>query len=448
MDELIEQESHKDSFFNSFLHSQTAGGLMLLVVSGLAFYLANSRYWEFYDQITHTHLSLNLADWSLDLNLSHWVNEGLMVLFFFLVGLEIKREVLDGELSNPRKASLAVFAALGGMIVPAVIYSMFNLFSPETRGGWGVPMATDIAFAIGVLSLLGKRVPVALKVFLTALAIVDDLGAILVIALFYTEEFSMSPLLISMGFVALSLIYARLNGGRGGVYAFLCVGCWYFILQSGVHPTIAGVLMALTIPIHKKYKLEDVNREFKESFGEEDFDLKEHHLKAMERVIRNTESPLYRFEHLLHPWVVFGIMPLFAFFNAGVHLPSHLDISLLFRPNVLGIFFGLLMGKPLGILLACRVAVARGWASLPSGVGWRAMIGISYLAGLGFTMSLFISVLAFHEGSETLEEAKLGILAASLTAMFVGAPLTWIGLSPKNRPGPDHANLTQPSQSG
>lgn len=434
MDELIEQEKPPNSFFTHFLHSQTAGGVVLLLVSVFAFYLANSEWWETYNQLSHTKASLNIGDWHLALDINHWVNEGLMVLFFFVVGLEIKRELLVGELSDPRKASLAVFAAIGGMIVPALIFTLFNLFSPETRGGWGVPMATDIAFAIGVLSILGKRVPISLKVFLTSLAIVDDLGAVLVIALFYTEAFSLYHLLIALAFVGLSALYGKFNGNRGVVYAFLCLGCWYFILECGVHSTIAGVLMALTIPIRRKYRLEQVNHEFKASFGEKEFDLKEHHLEALEKIIHNTESPLYRFEHRLQPWVAFVIMPLFAFFNAGVHLPTHLTLGLLFEPHVLGIFFGLLMGKPMGVLLACAFAVSRGWATLPTGVGWKGMIGVSYLAGLGFTMSLFISVLAFEEGSATLEEAKLGILTASLMAMCIGAPLTWIGLSPKHKP--------------
>jgi NhaA family Na+:H+ antiporter len=297
-------------------------------------------------------------------------------------------------------------------------------------------MATDIAFAIGVLSLLGKRVPLSLKVFLTSLAIVDDLGAILVIAVFYTETFALNSLLLAFMFVGLSFLYGRFNGGNGYVYALLCIGCWYFVLQSGIHSTIAGVLMALTIPIRRKYRLEEVNREFKASFTEEDFDLKEHHIEALEKVIRNTESPLYRFEHHLHPWVAFLIMPLFAFFNAGVHLPTHLNLSLLFEPHVLGIFFGLLMGKPIGVLLACWLAVHLGWAKLPTGVSWKGMIGVSYLAAIGFTMSLFISVLAFEEGSATLEEAKLGILCASLAAIILGAPLTWFGLRRSNPPTP------------
>jgi len=432
MKTLIERETAPGSFFNHFLHSQTAGGVILLVVSAFAFYLANSDWWETYNQIAHTTLSVNIGEWDLSLDLNHWVNEGLMVLFFFLVGLEIKREILRGELSNARKASLAVFAAVGGMIVPALIYSLFNVFFSESRGGWGVPMATDIAFAIGVLSLLGKRVPVSLKVFLTGLAIVDDLGAILVIALFYSEEFALNSLMIGLLFVVASFVYGKRNGSNGYIYALLCVGCWYFILESGVHSTIAGVLMALTIPIRRKYDLDEINQQLKTRFEENgDFELQEEYLEAYQRVIRNTESPLYRFEHQLHPWVAFGIMPLFAFFNAGVHLPSHLTIGLLFEPHVLGIFFGLLLGKPVGVLLACWLAVSRGWATLPSGVGWRAMIGVGCLAGLGFTMSLFISVLAFEEGSAMLEEAKLGILCASLAAMCIGAPLTWIGLGKK-----------------
>jgi Na+:H+ antiporter, NhaA family len=433
--ELIAQEQERHSGFTHFLRSQTASGLILLLVSGFAFYLANSDFWEPYNQISHTHLSLNIAEWQLDLDINHWVNEGLMVLFFFLVGLEIKREILIGELSNPRKAALPVIAAIGGMIVPALFYSLFNIFTPETRGGWGVPMATDIAFVIAVLSILGKRVPVALKVFLTCLAIVDDLGAILVIAAFYTEQFHLDALLISLLFVAASAIYGKFNGGNGIIYTILCVGCWYFMLESGIHSTIAGVLMAMTIPIRRRYSLEKINDAFK-SFNHDDKDLREDHLDALERVIKHAESPLSRFEHHLHPWVGFLIMPLFAFFNAGVHLPTHLNYSLLFEPHALGIFFGLLMGKPIGILLACWFAVSRGWASLPNGVGWKAMIGVSYLAGLGFTMSLFISVLAFEPGTDTLEEAKLAILAASITAMLVGTPLTWIGLSHKNKPHP------------
>lgn len=407
---------------------------MLLLVSAFAFYLANSDWWETYNQISHTTLSLNIGEWHLALDLNHWVNEGLMVLFFFLVGLEIKREILVGELSNARKAALAVVAAIGGMIVPALIYTLYNSISPGSRGGWGVPMATDIAFAIGVLSLLGKRVPVALKVFLTGLAIVDDLGAIIVIALFYSEHFVLNHLMLGLLFVVASWVYGRRGGANGFIYSLLCLGCWYFILESGIHSTIAGVLMALTIPMQRKYKINETDRELRELFSNEEFHLKGKHLDALEDIIRNTDSPLYRFEHHLHPWVAFGIMPLFAFFNAGVHLPTHLTLDLLFEPHVLGIFFGLLLGKPVGVLLACKIAVAKGWATLPDGVGWRGMIGVGFLAGIGFTMSLFISVLAFEEGNAMLEEAKLGILCASLAAMLIGGPLTWIGLSKKHKP--------------
>lgn len=428
---FIQQESNRDSFLTHFLHSQTASGLILLLISGFAFFLANSEYWAAYNTLSHTHLSLSLSEWELDLDINHWVNDGLMVLFFFLVGLEIKREILVGELSDRRKAALPVFAAVGGMIVPALVFTLFNLFSPETRGGWGIPMATDIAFVIGVLSILGKRVPLSLKVFLICLAIVDDLGAILVIALFYTEEFHLTALLASLVFVGLSLGYNRIHGTRGPVYALLCVGCWFFMLESGIHATIAGVLMAMTIPIRRKYDLQEINTVIRERAKEEEFELQEENLEAMERVIRNAESPLQRYERNLHPWVGFLIMPVFAFFNAGVHLPTHLNLSLLLEPHVLGIFLGLFLGKPMGVLLACMITVRMGWATLPSGVNWRAMIGVAYLAGLGFTMSLFISVLAFEPGSVALQEAKLAILAASICAMLVGAPLTWIGLRPQ-----------------
>ncbi len=435
--DLLEHESPADGFFSAFLRSQTAGGVVLLLVSAFAFFLANSSWAELYEHICGTHFSIHAGQWQIDLDLAHWVNEALMVLFFFVVGLEIKREILVGELSQPRKASLAVFAALGGMIAPALIYTLFNLISPATRGGWGVPMATDIAFAIGALSLLGKRVPISLKIFLTGLAIVDDLGAILVIAFFYADAFSLQALLTAMLFVAASWIYGRSGGSKGIVYALLCIGCWYFILESGIHSTISGVLMALTIPIRQKYSLSEVNAELKESFGEGTFELKEKHLEALETIIRKSESPLHRFEHRLHPWVAWVVMPVFAFFNAGIHMPTHFTWALLFQPHVLGIFFGLLVGKPLGVLFACRFAVTRGWAQLPRGVSWRAMIGVSQLAGLGFTMSLFISVLAFPEGSATLEESKLGVLLASMTAMAIGLPLTWHGLkTPPSSPNP------------
>ena len=430
---FIEKESNRHSFLAHFLHSQTASGLVLLIISGFAFYLANSDFWETYDKISHTHFTLTMSDWVLDLDINHWVNEGLMVLFFFLVGLEIKREILVGELSDKQRAALPVFAAIGGMVVPALVYSLFNLISLETRGGWGVPMATDIAFVIGVLSLLGKRVPLSLKVFLICLAIVDDLGAILVIALFYTEEFHLTHLLASLMFVGASTGYNKIKGTRAPVYAALCIGCWYFMLESGIHATIAGVLMALTIPIRRKYKLDAIEELIEQQVKEDNFELQEDNLEAMERVIRNAESPLQRYERSLHPWVGFLIMPLFAFFNAGVHLPTHLNMSLLLEPHVLGIFLGLFLGKPMGVLLACMLAVKMGWASLPTGVGWRAMIGVAYLAGLGFTMSLFISVLAFEPGSAKLQEAKLGILAASFCAMIVGAPLTWFGLKPRKK---------------
>jgi NhaA family Na+:H+ antiporter len=425
---FIEEENNRDSFLKHFLHSQTASGLILLLVSAFAFYLANSDFWESYDAFSHTHVSLSMADWELDLDINHWVNEGLMVLFFFLVGLEIKREILIGELSDRRKAALPVFAAIGGMVVPALVYTLFNVISPETRSGWGVPMATDIAFVIGVLSILGKRVPLSLKVFLVCLAIVDDLGAIIVIALFYTEEFHLMSLLASLVFVGLSLGYNKWEGTRGPVYAVLCLGCWYFMLESGIHSTIAGVAMAFTIPIRRKYKLNEINAMMHKRVKEDYFILRNEDLDAMERVIRNAESPLQRFEGNLHPWVGFLIMPVFAFFNAGVHLPTHLNLSLIFEPHVLGIFLGLFLGKPMGVLIACMLAVKFGWATLPTGVNWKAMIGVACLAGLGFTMSLFISVLAFEPGSVELQEAKLGILAASISAMLVGAPLTWFGL--------------------
>ncbi len=442
MEQLIQYERPADSAFNRFLHSQTAGGIVLIITSLIAFLLANSSLWEEYDHFSHIHFSLNMPKWHLDLGLAHWVNDGLMVIFFFVVGLEIKREILVGELSTPKKASLAVFGALGGMIVPATIYAIINARSPNTLGGWGIPMATDIAFAIGILSLLGRRVPITLKVFLTALAIVDDLGAIIVIALFYTEQFAAGALGMSLLVAFASWLYGRFGGTRGGVFALLTIACWYFILQSGIHATISGVLMALTIPIRQKYDIHDINRHLGHNFRDETFELKEEHLEALERVVRNAESPLHRFERKLHPWVVFMIMPIFAFFNAGVHMPEDGGLSLIGEPHVLGIIFGLVLGKPIGVIGACWISVRLGIAALPDRVDWKAMIGVGCLAGLGFTMSLFIAVLGFDRESAYLPEAKLAILCSSIFATCLGSFLLWKflpeppPLSPTQSPSP------------
>jgi NhaA family Na+:H+ antiporter len=317
-----------------------------------------------------------------------WVNDGLMALFFFLVGLEIKREVVAGRLSSPRDASLALFAAVGGMVVPAAVYLAINA-GGEGAGGWGVPMATDVAFALAVLSLLGSGVPATLKVLLTALAIVDDVGAIVVIAVFYAEGLNLPSLLLSLGMVGAALAYGASGGRRVPILAVLGVVAWFFMLRSGVHATIAGVLLAVATPMGKGAEAEGA-------------------------------SPLRRIERGLGPWVAFLVLPVFALFNAGVPLPGGGE---LLTQVALGVLLGLLVGKPLGVLGACWIATRLKLASLPEGVGWGGMAGLGMLAGIGFTVSLFVSGLAFGEGGPLFDQARLGTLAASALAAVLGLML-------------------------
>ena len=361
---------------------------------------------------------VGLGDWSLEKPLLLWVNDGLMAFFFFLVGLEIKREVLVGELSEPRDAALAVTAALGGMVVPASIYAAIN-WGGEGISGWGVPMATDIAFALGMMALLGDRVPTSLKVFLTALAIVDDLGAVLVIALFYTGEIEVLNLLITAGALALAFLYGRLGGRNLKVLAFFGIVVWFFVLQSGVHATVAGILLALATPIKRKIAPQDLRQELRAGLERGRFEEVEVKVANLERVLGDAQSPLHRLERLMHPWVAFLVLPIFALFNAGVALGGGTGVT---GPVTVGVFLGLLLGKPLGVLAFSWLAIKTGMASLPEGVGWWAMTGAGLLAGIGFTMSLFVGGLAF-DGGEMLESAKLGILSASVVAAVLGLVL-------------------------
>jgi Na+:H+ antiporter, NhaA family len=349
-------------------------------------------------------------------------------VFFFLVGLEIKREFMIGELASPRRAALPIAAALGGMVVPALIYAALNAGGTGAPG-WGIPMATDIAFALGVLALLGPRVPLSLKVFLAALAIVDDLGAVLVIALFYTAEISWAALGAAALFLAAMAVLNRLEVRRPGAYLLFGVGLWLAFLFSGVHATVAGVLAAMTIPARTRidtagflargrYLMDEFDR-----VGVEGEDVLTSHdqqtvIQAIENACDAAQAPLQRIEHELQPWVAFGIIPLFALANAGVHLPADF-VGALGHPVTLGVILGLVLGKPLGISLFAWLAVRAGVAVRPEGVSWRALHGVSWLGGIGFTMSLFIANLAFPAG-EMVDEAKVGILSASILAGVVG----------------------------
>jgi NhaA family Na+:H+ antiporter len=412
----------------NFMHAEAAGGIVLIACAVLALAWANSPWASGYTAFWETKITISLPGLVLSETLLHWINDGLMAVFFFVVGLEIKREVLVGELASPRQAALPVAAALGGMIVPAAIYVAINAGGPGASG-WGIPMATDIAFALGVLALLGRRAPLGLRIFLTALAIVDDLGAVLVIALFYTAQISWTALAVAACFLA-ALVTANLAHARHpAVYGLLGLGLWIAFLQSGVHATIAGVLLALTIPARTRVDTADFyNRAHAalhdfDRAGEEATNIltnagQQAALEEIEALAEGVQTPLQRLEHALHPWVAFAIVPLFALANAGVSLGGDLGAALA-GSVTLGVIAGLVVGKQVGVTLGAWLVVRLGLADLPEGTTWWHLYGASWLAGIGFTMSLFVGALAFGEGP-LLDAAKLGILAASLVAGGVG----------------------------
>ena len=410
--------------FQDFAQKQSSGGILLILATAVALIWANSPWGEGYADLWHTKLTVGIGDFSISKDLTHWINDGLMAVLFLVVGLEIKREVLVGELSSARIAALPVAAAVGGVVVPAAIYLTINA-GTEGSAGWGIPMATDIAFALGILALLGERAPVALKVFLTALAIVDDIVAVLVIAFFYTSEISWGALGVGAAFLA-ALVVANLIGvGRTLVYAVLGIGLWLCFLLSGVHATIAGVLLALTVPAisfinpgafldRGRYILDRFERAGEKGENVLSNEERQAALHALNHAAYELEPPLHELEHTLHPWVVFAIMPLFALANAGVPLGGGIADALT-SPVALGILAGLVVGKQLGITLFAWLAVRSGISELPGGINWRHVYGVGWLAGIGFTMSLFITDLAFSEGS-LVDAAKLGILVASVIA--------------------------------
>ena len=414
--------------FQAFADRASSSGILLIAAAIAALAWANSPWGESYTGLWATKLSIGLGSFSIEEDLTHWINDGLMAVFFLVVGLEIKREILVGELSSPRRAALPLAAALGGAVLPALIYVVIT-FGTEGVSGWGIPMATDIAFALGVLALLGKRAPLGLKVFLTALAIVDDIVAVMVIALFYTSNVSWGALAVGAAFL-IALVAANLAGvGKPLPYALLGIGLWLCFLQSGVHATIAGVLMAMTVPASSFIDTgEFLNRSrvlldrFEQAGERGDAVLcneeRQGTLHALNSANEDVEPPLQELEHTLHPWVVFVIMPLFALANAGVVLGEDFASTLL-NPVSLGIVAGLLLGKQFGITLFAWLAVKSGISEMPGGVTWLHIYGAAWLAGIGFTMSLFISDLAFAD-SPLLDIAKLGILTASLIAGVAG----------------------------
>lgn len=424
------------NFLNSFLHNESIGGIVLMFCALVALLCANVPQLGFLHDIWKTDMGFTIGSFSLEMTLEHWINDALMAVFFFVVGLEIKREMMVGELSSIKQAALPILAAVGGMIVPAAIYASFNWSDPESLSGWGIPMATDIAFALGVLSLLGRRAPLGLKVFLTALAIVDDLGAIVVLAIFYPSHALHLDMLIYAAIVVMFLL--ALNKARVYrplLYVLPGILLWYFIFQSGIHATISGVILALTIPsktvinevrfsVSLKYWLARF-REVSNSEVEVLANPAQHHIiHQLHKNVNNINPLMHRFEAELHPWVTFFIMPVFALANAGVELSGGL-LQFPVSPVAAGIFFGLLVGKPVGIFLFSWVAVKSGIAKLPGGTKWKQIFALGIIAGIGFTMSIFIDGLAFR--NETLVNiGKAAILGTSLVAALLGCVAVYV----------------------
>ena len=416
--------------FEEFIHQQTTSGLLLMMTAIIALLFANSTYSFVYEQMQHIEIGLHIGSWSIENSLHHWINDGLMALFFFVVGLELKREILVGELANPRNATLPIFAAIGGMVVPALIYFSINPEGDASRG-WGIPMATDIAFALGAIALLASRVPKSLITFLVALAIVDDLGAIIVIALFYTEKLSMGWLITSGVFFSM-LIMLNLGGVRKITpYFIIAVLLWYAMFESGIHATLAGVLGAFSVPARPKYDPALFSQHVRETISDFDDSLDAGQsimtneklrgiVHSLESGALQVQTPLQRLEHAWHLPVAYLVIPIFALFNAGIPLKLDNLGEALMQPVTLGVMLGLVVGKVVGIASACWIAIRLGVATLPAGTRFVQIIGVSLLAGIGFTMSIFIAELGFVNQPELLVMAKTGILFASLIAGVTG----------------------------
>jgi NhaA family Na+:H+ antiporter len=418
-----------------FLKAEAAGGIVMLIATALALVVANSALAEVYDAFWHQYAGVSVADWSLKLSLHHWVNDGLMAIFFFLVGLEIKRELLFGELASPQRAALPVIAAAGGAVLPALLYLAFNAGGSYAQG-WGVPMATDIAFAVTLLALLGSRAPLWLKSFVTALAIADDIMAVLVIAFFYSGNLDLVALGWAAAFVAglAALNLSRVM--RPAPYVVLAIGLWYFVLQSGIHATIAGVVAAAFVPASlgrlrdEAGKTAETIRDHLDALMPSDVpreawrvvDEREADLEEIAEVASRQSAPLYRLEHAIHPWSAFLILPVFAFANAGVGIALDGLGAALSSPLALGVMVGLFVGKQIGITGAAWLAVKSGIGRLPEGGRWSQIWGGAALAGIGFTMSIFIASLAFTV-PEDLAIAKLAILTGSLASAIAGVVL-------------------------
>lgn len=429
--------------FRRFAAVSSAGGIVLIAATFAALFLANSPWASFYHHMWEVPLMIGVGSWAGQLSAHHVINDGLMAIFFFVVGLEIKRELVAGELKNPRTAALPLVAALGGMIVPAAIFASMN-HAGAGADGWGIPMATDIAFALGILSLLGDRVPTSLKVFVAAFAIADDIGAILVIAVFYSSGVNYTALIV--GAIILATAAGANFAGVRSTLAFAVLGLllWVETFSSGIHATVAGVLLAMTIPVRTRIAEDTFLRKARRALDDfhaaaivtaDDPDTtvlsnQDHHaaLEELETLVDDARPPLIRLEHALHGIVSFIILPLFAFANAGVSLNGGMISEAVTNPVLIGAFAGLTLGKPIGIALFSWLAVKLRWATLPSGVTWPSLWGAGILGGIGFTMALFVADLAYADAL-LLDTAKLGVLAASLVTGIVG----WLWLRASNQ---------------
>lgn len=423
-----------------FIKEESLGGILLILATISALIWANTSdtYYELWKKL---YISFSVGDFSISHSLGHWVNDGLMAIFFFTIGLEIKREIMGGELSSMKKASLPLLAAIGGMIVPALIYVLLNSSNPEFSRGWGIPMATDIAFALGLMALLGDRVNINLKIFLTALAIADDLGAILVIAIFYTDNIDINSLINAAVFLSVLIVANKMGIRRTAFYALVGLfGVWTSFLFSGVHATIAGVLIALTIPARPKISEKEFAQKVKIKIQKfEDVEANEvslltdkqaHCIEDIDTIADDAHTPLQKLEHALHPIVAYFILPIFALANAGIIIEGKILDSLL-SPITLGIIAGLVLGKSLGVTGLSWLAVKLGIAKLPEGTSWRGIIGAAFMAGIGFTMSIFVAELAFDD-AEIIMKAKIGIFTASIFSAIIG--LSLLSMNSKKKP--------------
>ena len=419
--------------FDEFVKNQSSSGIILLICAMAAMLWANSPYSHYYQYLLHIDIGAHFHHFVLERSLQHWANDLLMVIFFLLVGLEIKREVLTGELSSVKTATLPVAAAIGGMLIPAGIFAMVNWHHPQYIHGWAIPMATDIAFALGLLSLLSNRIPRGVLILLTALAIVDDIGAIVVIAVFYTKTLHMYFIYGAAGVFALMIVLNRLRVFKPGPYLILGVILWLLLLNSGLHATIAGILIAMVIPARSVYKREVLSHKMSNLVSKFDATQQEGHyaeetrkfaLQEMEHVVHGVEAPLQRLEHRLHLPVNFIIIPIFVFLNAGVTVSGISFSDIFTSPLALGIILGLVVGKLIGIFGTCFITSKIDAKTLPRDVNYRNLTSLSLIAGIGFTMSIFIAELAFPHNAQLLNLAKLGILMGSLISAVLGVLMT------------------------